>query len=78
MSTEVIDKATTPPTAEITSVWLTPGSVKPIWLAVTILCALAGLFAFRPLLLVSVAVGVMITWSWLSEARAQSNELPLN
>ncbi len=79
MTTEVIDETIAQPASTaVDSVWMTPGSVKPIWLAVTILGTLAGLFAFWPLLVVGAATCVLIAWSWLSEARAQTDELPLN
>lgn len=77
MSTELIDETTRPAPAEIESIHLTPGSVKPAWLAATILATLAGLFAFRPLLIVGVIACALIAWSWISEARAESDELPL-
>lgn len=64
------------PAAEITSIWLTRPSVKPVWLALTILGALAGLFAFWPLLVFSAAAALLIVLSWAAEARAESDELP--
>lgn len=62
---------------KVTSIWLTRPSVKPVWLALTFLGALAGLFAFRPLLVVSAIAALLIILSWASEARAESDELPL-
>lgn len=72
------DETTRPAATEIESVWLTRGSVKPVWLAGALLATLAGLFAFWPLLVVGAVVSVLIAWSWTSEARAGSGELPLS
>lgn len=65
------------PTAEVTSIWLTRPSVKPVWLALTILGALTGLFAFWPLLVISAVAALLIVLSWAAEARAETDELPL-
>ncbi|MBI4897351.1 MAG: hypothetical protein HY827_03180 [Actinobacteria bacterium] len=77
-TTEVIDETIAQPASTtVDSVWMTPGSVKPVWLAVSILATLAGLFSFWPLLIAGAVACLLIAWSWLSEARAQTDELPL-
>lgn len=78
MSTEVNDQTTRPATAETHSIWLTRGSVKPIWLAGALLTTLAGLFSFWPLLVVGAVVSVLIALNWAAEARAESRDLPLD
>lgn len=78
MSTETIDTTGQTTTTQVESIWLTRGSNKPIWLAVTLLCALIGLFAFWPLLVASVVAIALIAGSWVSEARGESDELPLS
>lgn len=70
------DTATSASAAEITSIWLTRPSVKPIWLALTLLGMLAGLFVFLPLLVLSAVAALLIAISWAAEAHAGSNELP--
>lgn len=76
MNTESPNETTRPSTAEIDSVWLTRGSVKPIWLAGALLATLAGLFSFWPLLVAGAVASVLIAWSWAAEARAESGDLP--
>ena len=76
MSSDSIDTAGAPAT-QVESIWLTRGSNKPIWLAVALLCTLIGLFAFEPLLIAAGAAFLMIAFSWISEARHESDELPL-
>jgi hypothetical protein len=78
MSSEVHDETNGPAATEIESVWLTRGSVKPIWLAVSLLATLIGLFAFLPLLVAGAVVSLLIAGRWVSEARAESGELPLS
>lgn len=78
MSSETIDNTTGAESTEIESIWLTRGSNKPIWLAVALLCTLIGLFAFEPLLIAAGAAFLMVAFSWVSEARAESDELPLS
>lgn len=78
MSSETIDTTAAPSgRAEVESIWLTRGSNKPIWLAVALLCTLIGLFAFWPLLVAAGVATIAIAFSWASEARHESDELPL-
>ncbi|MFY9265042.1 MAG: hypothetical protein WAO61_06415 [Solirubrobacterales bacterium] len=74
MSTESTAKATGRP--QVDPIWLTRTSVKPIWLALTLALALIGLFAFWPLLVGAGIASALITLSWISESRAESDELP--
>lgn len=80
MSNEFIDETTTgkPKTPEVDSIWLTPGSVKPILLAVAFLLAMVGLFAFRPLMYASLLAIACLSIAWISESRGESDELPLS
>lgn len=78
MSTEYVDETRRPAPVEVHSIWLPRTSVRPIWLAAAILGTLAGLFAFWPLMLVSGVAAVLIALGWISEARSESDELPLN
>lgn len=68
---------TTPKNPEVDSIWLTPGSVKPILLAAAFLFTLVGLFAFRPLMIASLVAIVWIGIAWINESREESDELPL-
>lgn len=77
MSSETIDTTAAVPATQVESIWLTRGSNKPIWLAVALLCTLIGLFAFWPLLIAAGVAVLMIAFSWVSEARHESDELPL-
>ncbi len=78
MSNEFIDETSTANKPEVDSIWLTPGSVKPIFLAVSILLALVGLFAFRPLMIAALVAAAWISIAWISESREESDELPLS
>lgn len=79
MSTEFIDeKSGAAKNPEVDSIWLTPGSVKPLLLAAAILFTLVGLFAFRPLMIASLVAIVWIGLAWIGESREESDELPLS
>lgn len=78
MSTETIDNTAGAAETQVESIWLTRGSNKPVWLAFTLLLVLIGLFAFWPLLVAAGATFVIIALSWISEARHESDELPLD
>jgi hypothetical protein len=69
---------TNPAGPEIDSIWLTRTSVKPVWLAASVGFALIGLFAFRPLMYAAAVAAAIITLAWISEARGESDELPLS
>lgn len=71
------DETSKPSNPEVDSIWLTPGSVKPILLAAAILFSLVGLFAFRPLMIASLVAIVWIGIAWINESREESDELPL-
>lgn len=68
--------STRPEAPQVESIWLTRTSVKPIWLAFTILLTFGGLFAFIPLMIVGGVASVIIALAWATEARAESDELP--
>lgn len=76
---EAVDVVGTPRTdgTEIDSIWLTKTSVKPILLAASMMLTLVGLFCFRPLMFAALVAAVIITLSWISDSRAESDELPL-
>lgn len=79
MSADYIDEQSgKPKNPEVDSIWLTPGSVKPILLAFAILCSLLGLFAFRPLMIAALVAIAVIGIAWINESRDESDELPLN
>ncbi|MGB0873071.1 MAG: hypothetical protein ACPGWS_04750 [Solirubrobacterales bacterium] len=78
MSNENIDTASAANRPEVDSIWLTPGSVKPIFLAASILLVLVGLFAFRPLMIAALVAAAWISIAWIGESREESDELPLN
>lgn len=78
MSNELIDETNAANKPEVDSIWLTPTSVKPIFLAVSMLLALVGLFAFRPLMIAALVAVAWISIAWISESREESNELPLS
>lgn len=80
MSNEYIDETKTgkADAPEVDSIWLTPTSVKPIFLAAAILFALVGLFAFRPLMYASLLAIAWIGIAWTNESRGESDELPLS
>lgn len=80
MSDEFIDEtaAGTTQAPEVDSIWLTPGSVKPIFLALAFLFTFVGLFAFRPLMYASLLAIVWISIAWIGESRSESDELPLS
>ena len=80
MSNETIDETRSGATAnpEVDSIWLTRPSVKPPLLAASILCALIGLFAYRPLMYAALAAILWISLAWIFENRDESDELPLS
>ncbi|MFY9487868.1 MAG: hypothetical protein WAP35_04110 [Solirubrobacterales bacterium] len=62
--------------AQADSIWLTRTSVKPFWLALSLMLTLVGLFAFWPLMVAAGVTSLLIAWSWLNESRADSEDLP--
>ncbi|MFT4049981.1 MAG: hypothetical protein QM648_09120 [Solirubrobacterales bacterium] len=76
---ELIDEQNTgrPEAIDVDSIWLTKPSVKPVLLAFFLMLSLVGLFGFRPLLYISALAVLIITVSWISESRDESDELPL-
>lgn len=77
---ELIDEQNTgrPEATEVDSIWLTKPSVKPVLLAFFLMLSLIGLFGFRPLMFIGLLAVLIVTVSWISESREESDELPLS
>ena len=79
MSEEFVDetRSAAAKNPEVDSIWLTRPSIKPPLLAASILVALIGLFAYRPLMYAALIAILWISLAWIFENREESDELPL-